>query len=46
MALQLYRIPQFRGINQSACENSIDAGESPDARNMDTAGGRLRGARV
>lgn len=45
MALQLYRIPQFRGINQSACENSIDAGESPDARNMDTAGGRLSVAR-
>ena len=45
MALQLYRIAQFQGINQSACENNIDPGESPDARNMDTSGGQLRVAR-
>ena len=45
MALQQYRIPQFLGLNQGACENGIDAGESPDARNMDTAGGQLRVAR-
>ena len=45
MALQQYRIPEFLGINQSACENNIHAGESPDARNMDTDGGRLAVAR-
>lgn len=41
MALQQYRISQFLGINQGECENSIQSGESPDARNMDTAGGQL-----
>lgn len=45
MALQQYRIPQFFGINQSVCENNIQSGESPDARNMDTAGGQLSIAR-
>ena len=25
MALQQYRIPQFLGLNQGACENGIDA---------------------
>ena len=45
MALQQYRIAEFLGINQSACENNIYAGESPDARNMDTAGGQLAVAR-
>lgn len=42
MTLQLYRIPRFLGINESECENNIDPGESPMARNMDTEGGRLR----
>jgi len=41
VALQQYRIDSFLGINQSACENSISSGESPDAHNMDTAGGYL-----
>ena len=41
MAYELYRIPTFYGINQSSAENMIRAGESPDACNMDTSGGRL-----
>ena len=45
MAWQSYRLKQFSGINQAASENMIDPGESPDARNMDTADGRLSVAR-
>ncbi len=45
MAWQQYRIQQFYGVNQSVSENALDGGESPDARNMDTAGGRLSVAR-
>lgn len=45
MAWQTYRLKQFSGINQAASENMIDPGESPDARNMDTADGRLSVAR-
>lgn len=41
MALQRYRIARFYSIDQSMCENDLDAGMSPAAHNMDTAGGRL-----
>ncbi len=41
MALRQYRIPAFYGLNQSVSENRIDAGESPDACNMDTSSGNL-----
>ena len=41
MALQRYRIVRFLGLDQSACENDLDAGTSPEAHNMDTAGGKL-----
>ncbi len=41
MALRQYRIPMFSGLNQGTQENRIDCGESPDACNMDTTGGRL-----
>ena len=45
MAWQQYRIGPFTGLNQSVCENALDSGESADARNMDTSGGRLSVAR-
>lgn len=45
MAWQQYRIAEFTGVNQAVCENLLSSGESPDARNMDTAGGRLSVAR-
>lgn len=41
MALRQYRIPVFYGIHQGVTENRENEGESPDACNMDTAGGRL-----
>lgn len=41
MALQYYRIERFNGLDQGLCENNIGAGDSPDACNMDTEGGRL-----
>lgn len=41
MALRLYRIPVFYGIHQGTTQNRINEGESPDACNMDTQGGRL-----
>jgi hypothetical protein len=41
MALRQYRIPMFYGLHQGATENRINDGESPDACNMDTSGGRL-----
>lgn len=41
MALRQYRIPVFYGIQQGVTENRINDGESPDACNMDTSGGRL-----
>ena len=41
MALQRYRIARFHGIDQSVCENDLDAGMSPAAHNMDTEGGCL-----
>ena len=41
MALRQYRIPVFYGIAQNVTENRQNDGESPDACNMDTLGGRL-----
>ena len=41
MALRSYRIPMFYGIHQGVTENRINEGESPDACNMETRGGRL-----
>ncbi|MEA4869500.1 MAG: hypothetical protein VB062_02545 [Christensenella sp.] len=41
MALRQYRIPVFYGIQQGVTENRLNDGESPDACNMDTTGGRL-----
>jgi hypothetical protein len=41
MALRQYRIPVFYGIAQNVTENRENDGESPDACNMDTQGGRL-----
>lgn len=41
MSLRQYRIPMFYGLNQGITENRISEGESPDACNMDTSGGRL-----
>ena len=41
MALKQYRIPVFYGIQQGVTENRMNDGESPDACNMDTTGGRL-----
>jgi len=41
MALRQYRIPVFYGIAQNVTENRENDGESPDACNMDTLGGRL-----
>ncbi len=41
MSLRQYRIPMFYGVHQGVTENRINEGESPDACNMDTAGGRL-----
>ncbi len=41
MALRQYRIPVFYGIHQGATQNRLNDGESPDACNMDTIGGRL-----
>ena len=41
MALRQYRIPVFYGIQQGVTENRMNDGESPDASNMDTTGGRL-----
>ena len=41
MALELFRMERFTGINRGMCENWIETGESADACNMDTTGGRL-----
>lgn len=41
MALRQYRIPVFYGIAQHITENRQNDGESPDACNMGTQGGRL-----
>lgn len=41
MALKEYTIKEFRGIDQSRSENSLDNGYSPDACNMDTENGDL-----
>ncbi|MCE5188247.1 MAG: hypothetical protein LLF75_03545 [Eubacteriales bacterium] len=41
MALRQYRIPVFYGIHQGVTQNRVNEGESPDACNMDTRGGRL-----
>ncbi len=41
MALRQYRIPVFYGIHQGVTENRLNEGESPDACNMETSGGRL-----
>ena len=41
MALRQYRIPVFYGMAQNVTENRLNDGESPNACNMDTQGGRL-----
>ncbi len=41
MALQTYRVEDFKGIDQSKSENKLASGYSPDAVNMDTANGDL-----
>ncbi len=41
MALRQYRIPVFYGLAQGETENRLNDGDSPDACNMDTRGGRL-----
>ncbi len=41
MALQTYRVEDFRGIDQSKTENKLGSGYSPDAVNMDTRNGDL-----
>lgn len=38
---QIYPIPVFRGLNQSADEETMDPGESPDAENVVSDGGML-----
>lgn len=45
MALMQYRVDAFSGIHQGACQNNLRPSDSPDARNMDTSGGRLAVAR-
>ena len=39
--LQTYRVEDFRGLDQSASENKLNSGYSPDAVNMDTENGDL-----
>ena len=39
--MQIYRVEDFRGIDQSRSENKLASGYSPDAVNMDTANGDL-----
>lgn len=41
MALQTYRVEDFKGIDQSKNENKLGSGYSPDAVNMDTRNGDL-----
>lgn len=41
MALQTYRVEDFKGIDQSRSENKLNSGYSPDAVNMDTENGDL-----
>ena len=41
MAVREYTIKTFKGINQAKHQNSIESGETPDARNVDTAQGNL-----
>ncbi len=41
----LYKINEFFGIDQSAAENGVASGMSPDACNMDTSDGALRVAK-
>lgn len=41
MALETYRVEDFKGIDQSRSENKLNSGYSPDAVNMDTANGDL-----
>lgn len=41
MSRRIYRIDEFRGIDQSKNENAIDPSMSPDAANMDTENGSL-----
>ncbi|MEN6470361.1 MAG: hypothetical protein ABFC62_02730 [Clostridiaceae bacterium] len=45
MPRMLYKINEFFGLDQSASENGIAGGMSPDACNMDTADGALRVAK-
>lgn len=41
MPLQEYIISEFKGIDQSRSENTLEPGYSPDAQNMDTESGDL-----
>ena len=41
MARKLYKIDSFIGIDQDEAENALKPAYSPDACNMDTAGGDL-----
>lgn len=41
MARAIYRINEFIGIDQSRDENALKSAMSPNACNMDTAGGNL-----
>lgn len=41
MSVKTYQIPCFAGLDQSGDENRLNPVFSPDAVNMDTAGGRL-----
>ena len=45
MAIKLFRIDEFAGIDQSRDENSLPFSASPDACNMDTENGGLAVAR-
>lgn len=42
MAVGIYKLGAFYGIDQSSHEGAIDAGSSPDACNMETDDGSLR----
>ena len=45
MAVKLFRIDEFYGLDQSKDENSVSFAMSPDACNMDTDSGALAVAR-
>ena len=41
MSIEIYRVEDFKGIDQSRTENKLNEGYSPDACNMDTKDGNL-----